>query len=100
MRTSEIETLSVFLQSLTESHPTVQDGSHHALRVRGLRDSLFDALDLVDQTFEPLPSDPKLDVLQHVVFILSARLRQGHHPAEYVSGYLEGIGELRRTRVA
>lgn len=96
MRTSQIEKLSAFLQGLVETHPTIQDGSAYALKVRGLRDSLFDALDLVDQTFEPLPDDPKLDVLQHVVFILSARLQQGHHPAEYVSGYLEGIGEIRR----
>lgn len=98
MRTSEIETLSTFVQGLIESHPTVQDGSHHAVRVRGFRDSLFDALDLLDQTFEPLPNDPQLDVLQHIIFVLSARLQQGHHPAEYVSGYLEGVGGLRRLR--
>lgn len=97
MRTSEIETLSAFVQGLIESHPTIQDGNHHAVRVRGLRDSLFDALDLLDQTFEPLPDDPQLDVLQHVVFVLSTRLQQGH-PDEYVSGYMEGIGELRRRR--
>lgn len=100
MRTSEIEAFSAAVQTLIDSHPTIHEGSNHAVRVRGLRDSLFDALDLVDQTFEPLPEDPKLDVLQHVVFILSARLQQGHHPEQYVSGYLEGIRELRSLRIS